>query len=129
VWHAICTSSVTVPAAARAAPPAREEDQPMNAMNTVSRPAHRRSAAAPSAGFVMHVAGAECKVRATAVWPIHEVLEVEAEMVLASGDHAAGEAELLVDMLESRMIAPPRPRRRRERPVSSRAVFYAGVDD
>ena len=101
----------------------------MNAMNTVSRPAARRSAAAPSAGFVMHVAGAECRVRATSIWPIHEVLEVEAEMLLAAGDQAASEAALLVDMLESRMIAPPRPRRRRERPVSSRAVFYAGVDD
>jgi hypothetical protein len=82
-----------------------------------------------SACFTMQVAGTACRVRATTVWPIHEVLEVEAEMLLAAGGHEAAEGELLLDLLESRMIAPPRPRRRRERPLSSRAVFYAGGDD
>ena len=77
----------------------------------------------------LKVAGTECLLRATTVWPIHEVLEVEAEMLLAAGGHEAAEGELLLDLLDSRMIAPPRPRRRRERPVSSRAVFYAGGDD
>ena len=78
--------------------------------------------------FTMQVAGTACRVRATTVWPIHEVLEIEAEMLLAAGGHEAVEAEgeLLLDLLESRMIAPPRPRRRRERAVSSRALFYAG---
>jgi hypothetical protein len=79
--------------------------------------------------FTLKVAGTECLVRATTVWPIHEVLEVEAEMLLAAGGPEAAEGELLLDLLDSRMIAPPRPRRRRERPVSSRAVFYAGGDD
>lgn len=79
--------------------------------------------------FAMKVAGTECRVRGTTVWPIHEVLEVEAEMLLAAGGHEAAEGELLLDLLASRMIAPPRPKRRRERPVSSRAVFYAGGDD
>jgi len=79
--------------------------------------------------FAMQVAGTECRVRATTVWPIHEVLEVEAELLLAAGGHEAAEGELLLDLLASRMIAPPRSRRRRERPVSSRAVFYAGADD
>jgi hypothetical protein len=93
-------------------------------MKAVARPE-----SVASACFCMKVAGTECHVRATTVWPIHEVLEVEAEMLLAAGGHAASEGELLLDMLESRMIAPPRPRRRRERPVSSRAVFYAGSED
>ncbi|MFM8984526.1 MAG: hypothetical protein ACKONH_00440 [Planctomycetia bacterium] len=88
-------------------------------MKAVARPE-----TAASTCFCMKVAGTECQVRATTVWPIHEVLEVEAEMLLA-----ATEGELLLDMLESRMIAPPRPRRRRERPVSSRAVFYSGSED
>ena len=81
-----------------------------------------------SACFVMRVAGTDCTVRATAVWPIREVLEAEAEMLLAAGDQEAA-AEMLVDLLDSRMIAPYRPRRRRERAVSSRAMFYVGADD
>jgi len=79
--------------------------------------------------YSINVAGAACRVRATTVWPIHEVLEVEAELLLAAGGQEAVAGEVLIDMLDSRMIAPPRPRRRRQRPVSSRAVFYAGSDD
>ncbi len=93
-------------------------------MKVVARPE-----TAASACFCMKVAGTDCQVRATTVWPIHEVLEVEAEMLRAAGGHAATEGELLLALLESRMIAPPRPRRRRDRPVSSRAVFYSGSDD
>lgn len=93
-------------------------------MKTAARPESTASAC-----FCMKVAGTECQVRATTVWPIHEVLEVEAEMLLAAGGQAAAEGDLLLDLLDSRMITPPRPRRRRERPVSSRAVFYAGTDD
>ena len=37
--------------------------------------------------------------------------------------------EALLDLVDSGMIAPPRPRRRRERPVSSRAVFYQQAAD
>jgi NADPH-dependent 2,4-dienoyl-CoA reductase/sulfur reductase-like enzyme len=33
---------------------------------------------------------------------------------------------MITDVLESQMIAPPRPRRRRERGVSSRAHVFAG---
>ena len=87
------------------------------------------AATSAPACYAMKVAGTECRVRVTTVWPIHEVLAVEAEMLLAAGDQGAAEGELLLDLLDSRMIAPPRPRRRRERPVSSRAVFYAGGDD
>ena len=37
--------------------------------------------------------------------------------------------EIVADLLESRMIAPPRQRRRGRRAVSSRAVFYAAAED
>jgi len=97
-------------------------------MNVVARQASPRPEHTSSACFVMRVAGTECTVRATTVWPIHEVLEAEAEMLLAAGDQEAAD-EMLVDLLDSRMIAPYRPRRRRERAVSSRAMFYAGADD
>lgn len=65
-------------------------------------------------------------VRATTVWPISEVLDFERQLDDAGmlADEAA-DAELVVDALESQMIALPRPGRR-QRTVSSRAVFYAG---
>ena len=84
--------------------------------------------------FTITVGDAECIVRATSVWPIPEVLELESQ--LEPGSDAAAQAsardqerELIADVLASRMIVPPRTRRRRERAVSSRAVFYAGVED
>ena len=89
----------------------------------------RRHEPTSSTCYCLQVAGAACQVRATTVWPIHEVLEVEAELLLSAGGHEAATGGLLVDLLDSRMIAPPRPRRRRERPVSSRAMFYAGGED
>ena len=99
-------------------------------MNALARHAiERRPEPGSTACFVLKVAGTDCPVRATTVWPINEVLEVEAEMLLAAGGHEAATAELLVDLLDCRMIAPPRPRRRRDRPVSSRAMFYAGTGD
>lgn len=65
-------------------------------------------------------------VRATTVWPIAEVLDFERQLDDAGMliDDAA-DAELVVDALESQMIALPRPGRR-QRTVSSRAMFYAG---
>jgi hypothetical protein len=44
---------------------------------------------------------------------------------LMAGDAADGRT--IADLLDSRMIAPPRPLRRRQRPVSSRAVFYGAA--
>lgn len=123
-WHGICTASPR----RRTSPvglTARLENQ---TMNVVARQTSPRRDPTSSACFVMRVAGTECTVRATTVWPIHEVLEAEAEMLLAAGDPEAAD-EMLVDLLDSRMIAPYRPRRRRERAVSSRAMFYAGADD
>jgi hypothetical protein len=80
--------------------------------------------------YSIKVGDSECIVRAAAVWPIADVLELESQFEpgadVADRDH---DAALVADVLDSRMIAPPRPRRRRERAVSSRAVFYAAVDD
>jgi hypothetical protein len=84
--------------------------------------------------FTIKVDDAECVVRATAVWPIPEVLELESQLEPGSDEAARTstrelERELIADVLAARMIVPPRPRRRRQRAVSSRAVFYAGVED
>jgi hypothetical protein len=84
--------------------------------------------------FTIKVDDAERIVRATAVWPIPEVLELESQLEPGSDEPARAstrelERELIADVLAARMIVPPRPRRRRQRAVSSRAVFYAGVED
>jgi len=80
--------------------------------------------------FTVKVGETECLLRAAAVWPISDVLELESQ--LEPGSEATGEridAELVAQFLDCRMIPPPRPRRRRQRAVSSRAVFYATADD
>lgn len=84
--------------------------------------------------FTIKVGDAQCVVRATSVWPIPEVLELESQLEPGSEPAAREparslERELIADVLASRMIVPPRPRRRRQRAVSSRAVFYAGAED
>ncbi|MFM8379093.1 MAG: hypothetical protein ACKOB1_07185 [Planctomycetia bacterium] len=70
---------------------------------------------------VITVGGTECVVRVTHLSPIADVLGFEPEMAGAG----PVDAVTIADLLDSRMIAPPRPRRRRDRAVSSRAVFYA----
>jgi hypothetical protein len=67
------------------------------------------------------VGGRECVVRVTPVSPIAEVLEFEDEFEASE----PVDARMVMDLLDSRMIAPPRPRRRRDRAVSSRAIFYS----
>jgi hypothetical protein len=74
----------------------------------------------------MQVDGDTCTVRAAAVWPIAEVLAFEAPFDGFVAADAEGDPALIADMLDSRMIASPQPRRRRQKAVSSRAVFYAG---
>lgn len=91
--------------------------------------------------FVATVDAAPCHVRAATVWPIEEILSLEVESVLMAAieegtagasvviearDQAGG--SLVTDLLDSRMIVPLRPRRRRERAVSSRAHFYSGAE-
>lgn len=83
-----------------------------------------------STPFVVTVGSEECVVRAAMICSIPEVLGFEEEMDVAGGMHAdllaaaAFDSGLIADLLDSRMIAPPRARRR-ERAVSSRAMFYA----
>jgi|LakMenEpi03Aug12_release.lakeMendotaPanAssembly.Ray.scaffolds.fasta_scaffold70842_3 hypothetical protein len=79
--------------------------------------------------FVAEVGGETQAIRAAAIWPIAEVLGCEDELAAAygAGRCSGADADLLRDILDSRMIVPPRPRRR-GRSVSSRAVFYQAAD-
>lgn len=101
--------------------------------NAVVRPQPRTSQPFTAETFVATVAGRPHAVRGLPIWPIAEVLGYadRADAVLAEAAAAAGPADgeesvagLLQDLLDSAMIAPPRVRRRRQRAVSSRAVFY-----
>ena len=76
----------------------------------------------PVGQYVIRVGGCDLAMRGFPLSPIHEVLGFEDEFENMTGDPI--DAGLVADMLESRMIAPPRPRRRRDRAVSSRAAFY-----
>lgn len=81
--------------------------------------------------LVMRVGDQECLVRVTPLVRIEDVLDCGADLQLAAEQEACvaiGEAALVAELLEARMIAPPRPRRRRDRAVSSRAVFYAAAE-
>ena len=95
-------------------------------------PCHANRLPSPAAAtlFTIQVDGEPCVVRATQVWTIEEVLEFAQQFDEAdAGPHPqdTDEAQLVADVLDSRMIAPPRPRRRRQRPLSSRAMFYSGA--
>ncbi|RLS42053.1 MAG: hypothetical protein DWI27_01670 [Planctomycetota bacterium] len=76
--------------------------------------------------LAMQVAGQTCTVRATPVWPIADVLDFDGQCDAFTATNGEIDAAMITDVLESQMIAPPRPRRRRERGVSSRAHFFAG---
>jgi hypothetical protein len=91
---------------------------------------------APSTGsphsirLAMRVDDTEHVVRAAQVWAIDEVLDLDGQFEPGADATATGlDAAVIADHLASRMIAPPRQRRRGARAVSSRAVFYAGIDD
>lgn len=94
----------------------------------------RRTKSYAACQFVVRVGGEERTVRAASVWPIAEVLgcedQVDAVLSGAAGVRAVGlESGLMHDLLESSMILPPRPRRKRDRAVSSRAVFFQAAGD
>jgi hypothetical protein len=76
------------------------------------------------ARFMVLVGETPCEVRARAVADVADVLGFEDEMGDDAAILAGGDERVIVDVLESRMIVPPRPRRRGSRPVSSRAVFF-----
>jgi hypothetical protein len=89
-------------------------------MNTANPAVESRSGSSVATPHVMTVGGTECVVRVMPLCPIADVLGFEHE-IAATG---AIDSDTIADLLDSRMIAPPRPRRRRDRAVSSRAVFY-----
>lgn len=86
-----------------------------------------KSAGGEVTRYVVTVGETPCEVRVRSIAMIAEVLgyeqEMEGEVVDLAGQ--AADRHLIADLLDSRMIAPPRPTRRRQRPVSSRAMFYA----
>ena len=88
---------------------------------------HRCFASAGCTVFAATISGTTHLVRAVPVWPIDEVLTIEDQLhAPESPDHAAGmplDAALMHDLTESRLIAPLRSRRRRDRGVSSRAAL------
>lgn len=109
-------------------------------MNAPS-PAESSSASRMPERFVprrlaMRVGGHACAVRVTQICSIEEILGFGGELHAAAASGACdqelcspgGEASLLAELFDAQMISPPRPRRRRDRAVSSRAVFYAAAD-
>ena len=82
----------------------------------------------------LKVGGTECSVRAARICSIPEVLGLEEAMDIGLGglpgegavEDGVLDSRTVIDLLDSRMIVPPRPRRRRERAFSSRAVFFGG---
>ena len=79
--------------------------------------------------YVVTVGDTPCEVRARTIAMIADVLGFEQEMEGELADLAGADADrhLIADLLDSRMIAPPRAVRRRQRPVSSRAMFYGAA--
>ena len=100
------------------------------ATSTVSSADNAFVKAASAAGrYVVTVGETPCEVRAYAIAMIADVLGFEQEMEGEVADLAGVSADrrLIADLLDSRMIAPPRVARRRQRPVSSRAMFYGAA--
>jgi len=100
-------------------------------MNTIPVPPRRHVGSTRE--FVVHVAGEPLPIRAVTIWPIAEVLGADDQIdalrcdgTIAADADTVSDAAVLADLLESLLIAPPRPRHRRERLVSSRAAFYRG---
>ena len=88
-----------------------------------------KSASGEGTRYVVAVGETSCEVRARTIALIAEVLGFEQEMegeVSELAGHAT-DRNLIADLLDSRMIAPPRAVRRRQRSVSSRAMFYGGA--
>ncbi|MEI6241046.1 MAG: hypothetical protein WCR51_11685 [Planctomycetia bacterium] len=89
-------------------------------MNTATPNVESHTGWSVATPHVMTVGDMECVVRVLPLCPIADVLGFEHEIATAG----VVDAGTIADLLDSRMIAPPRPRRRRDRAVSSRAVFY-----
>ena len=77
--------------------------------------------------FTATVSGTPHAVRGLVVWPIDEALALEEQILTAPADQAAEmplDTALMHDLTASRLIAPPRLRRRRDRAVASRAALF-----
>jgi hypothetical protein len=102
-------------------------------MNATTNPLAAADAAVAKPGpggvcrFLVTVGDAQCELRARPIATISDVLGFEQELAGDMVDFAddSAEGQLVADLLESRLIAPPVQRRRKQRPVSSRAVFFA----
>jgi hypothetical protein len=97
-------------------------------MTTGSAAQHRGFAKAGACTlFAATVSGRSQLVRGLAVWPIDEALAMEEQILPATVDQAAEmplDTALMHDLTASRLIAPPRLRRRRDRAVASRAALF-----
>lgn len=107
----------------------------MTPRQTTTSDMPRTSTGGIASRLVMRVGNHACTVRAIPIVRIEDALAFDEELQAAAGLSAeqeacvaTGEAALVADLLEARMIAPPRARRRRDRAVSSRAVFYAAAE-
>jgi hypothetical protein len=105
-----------------------QETYPMNATTNTptSATAGAGSASGAATRYVVNVGDSQCEVRVRTIALISEVLGFEQEM---DGDVTAlegnvSDSQTIADLLDSRMIAPPQWHRRRQRPVSSRDMFY-----
>lgn len=80
--------------------------------------------------FTATINGRSQLVRGLAVWPIDEALAMEEQILPAAADQAAAmplDTALMHDLTASRLIAPPRLRRRRDRAIASRAALFQGA--
>jgi len=106
----------------------KQETDPMNATtHTVTSTASGDGSASGAATrYVVNVGNSQCEVRARTIALISEVLGFEQEMdgTVVDLEENRLDNHTIADLLDSRMIAPPRWQRRRQRPVSSRAMFY-----
>jgi hypothetical protein len=108
-----------------------QEAHPMNATTSTASSADTAFVKSANAAnrYVVTVGDTQCEVRARTIAMIADVLGFEQEMEGELADLAGADADrhLIADLLDSRMIAPPRAARRRQRPVSSRAMFYGAA--
>lgn len=82
------------------------------------------------ARYEVRVGSGWSPIRAATIWPIADAIEADGTLAaVATAPASAAASGALLDLVDSGMIAPPRLRRRRERPVSSRAVFYQQAAD
>lgn len=101
-------------------------------MAVIANSRHRRSPGTSVVQpYVLRIGNEECTVRAAAICSIAEALEaVDGQAAVCAGAWGvdACDEAVVADLLASRMIVAPRRHRRRDRAVSSRAVFYAAAD-